>query len=72
MLAISAGKVTVVPVVATVHVIRGGQALAQLVVGTESPDEVVEMAGIQVSGDAAQLLPILFPIQYPQMDNQAL
>lgn len=72
LLSIDAGQVAVAPVVATPHLIRGGQALAQLVVGTESPDEIVEMAGIELHGDAARLLPILFPMQYPQMENQAL
>ncbi|MEZ4735288.1 MAG: sigma-70 family RNA polymerase sigma factor [Caldilineaceae bacterium] len=72
LLSIDAGQVAVAPVVATPHIIRGGQALAQLVVGTESPDEIVEMAGIQLHGDAVRLLPILFPMQYPQMENQAL
>jgi len=72
MLAIDTDKVAVGPVGETSHFIQGGQALAQLVLGTEAPDEVVEMAGITLAGDAEQLLPILFPMQYPQMENQAL
>lgn len=72
MLAIDEGQITVAPVTATAHTIRGGQEIAQLLVGTESPDEIVEMAAIQLSGDAPQLLPVLFPAQYPQMENQAL
>ncbi len=72
MLAIGTGKVVVVSAAATAHAIRGGQAIAQLVLGTESPDEVVKIAGMVLSGDAERLLPILFPLQYPQMENQAL
>ncbi|MCE7988491.1 MAG: hypothetical protein DYG89_45620 [Caldilinea sp. CFX5] len=72
MLDSSAGQVTVAPVVTTPHFVRGGQALAQLILGAEAADEVVEMAGITLGGDAEQLLPFLFPMQYPQMDNQAL
>lgn len=72
MLALDHSQVTVVPGTESAHTIRGGQALAQLVVGSESPDEVVAMGGIEVSGDATQLLPVLFPAQYPQMENQAL
>jgi len=60
------------PVSESEHTILGDQNIAQLVVGTESPEEVVEMASIQVSGDAEKLLPVLFPAQYPQMENQAL
>ncbi|MFN8441034.1 MAG: RNA polymerase sigma factor [Caldilineaceae bacterium] len=72
LLAIDAGNVTVVPKGVTPHTIRGAQSLAQLVLGSESPDEVVEMARLEVSGDATMLLPVLFPAQYPQMENQAL
>lgn len=72
MLAIDAGQVAVAPVVTTPHHIQGGQALAQLIVGSEDATEIVEMAGLTLGGDAAQLLPILFPMQYPQMDNQSL
>jgi hypothetical protein len=72
LLAIDAGNITVSPVVGTPHTIRGGQALAQLLLGSESPDEVVEMAGIEVTREAVMLLPVLFPAQYPQMENQAL
>ncbi len=62
----------VAPVVETAHIIRGDQALAQLIVGSEAPAEIVAMRGIALSGDAAILLPVLFPAQYPQMENQAL
>lgn len=54
------------------NAIVGGQAIAQLLLGCESPDEVVAVNGIDVRGDATKLLPILFPPQYPQMENQAL
>ncbi|MCB0123422.1 MAG: hypothetical protein KDE58_14305, partial [Caldilineaceae bacterium] len=72
LLAINNGVVTVAPVGETDHVIRGGQALAQLIVGSEAPAEIVEMTGIEVSGDAGKLLPVLFPAQWPQMGNQGL
>lgn len=54
------------------NAIIGGQAIAQLVLGCESADEIVGVNGIEVRGDAGKLLPILFPLQYPQMENQAL
>ncbi len=72
VLVLDAGKVTGAQSGTTQHTIRGGQALARLVVGSESPDEVVELGSIQLGGDAATLLPVLFPPQYPQMENQAL
>ncbi|MCY3665419.1 MAG: sigma-70 family RNA polymerase sigma factor [Gemmatimonadetes bacterium] len=52
--------------------IRGGQEIAQLIVGTETADEIVEMNQIRLSGKAQQLIEVLFPAQYPQMENQAL
>jgi len=54
------------------NVIVGGQAIAQLLLGSESADEIVDVNGIEVRGDAQRLLPVLFPAQYPQMENQAL
>ena len=54
------------------NAIVGGQAIAQLLLGCESADEVVAVNGIDDRGDATKLLPILFPPQYPQMENQAL
>lgn len=54
------------------HGISGGQAIAQLLLGSEETDEVVGVNGIEVRGDAAALLPVLFPAEWPQMENQAL
>lgn len=54
------------------HGIRGGQAIAQLLLGSEEAGEVVGVNGIEVRGDADALLPVLFPAQWPQMENQAL
>ena len=54
------------------HAISGGQAVAQLLLGAEEAKEVVAVNGIEVRGDAAALLPVLFPAQWPQMENQAL
>jgi len=61
-----------VPVSETAHSIIGGLEIVQLIVGTDIPDEVVEMHGITLKGDAVHLIHILFPIQYPQMENQAM
>ena len=72
MLAIDRTEVRVVPVSETAHSIIGGLEIVQLIVGTDIPDEVVEMHGITLKGDAVHLIHILFPIQYPQMENQAM
>ena len=72
MLGIEKGVITLKPVTEAAHAIRGGKAIAQLVVGSETPHEIVEMTGIQLTGEADQLIEVLFPPQYPQMENQAL
>ena len=54
------------------NAIAGGQALARLLLGAEDAAEVVAVDGIDATGDAARLLPVLFPTQHPQMENQAL
>ena len=72
VLAVNRTDVKVVPAVQTEHSIKGGREILQLIVGTEVPDEVVEMNDIELTGDARHLIQVLFPIQYPQMENQAM
>ncbi|MCY3623378.1 MAG: RNA polymerase sigma factor [Gammaproteobacteria bacterium] len=60
------------PTMESDHAIIGDQAIAQLLLGCETADEIAAVNGIDVRGDARRLLPILFPVQYPQMGNQAL
>jgi hypothetical protein len=57
---------------ASVNAIEGDGEIAQLVVGSDEPGQIVEAAGMSVRGEAGRLLPVLFPAQYPQMENQAL
>ncbi len=47
--------------------IRGGEQIAQLIMGTDEPFEIVEAARIRLAGQAKQLLPILFPNQHPML-----
>ncbi len=72
MLAIDRGSITVKSTGTSDHGVKGEQEIAQLIVGSETPDEIVAMHDILLSGDAGQLIQVLFPIQYPQMENQAL
>jgi predicted N-acetyltransferase YhbS len=71
-LAIDGGRVRVQPPRESSHVLRAGPALAQLVVGTDAPDELVATASIGLEGDAGLLLLALFPAQNPQMSNDDL
>lgn len=54
------------------NTIAGGQAIVQLLLGAEDAGEVVAVNAIDLQGEAARLLRVLFPPQHPQMENQAL
>ena len=54
------------------NALSGGQAIAQLLLGCEDADEVVAVNDMELRGSASDLLPVLFPAQHPQMENQAL
>ena len=72
MLAVDRSHIRILPSDESAHTMEGGADIAQLIIGTESPDEIVEAADITLTGDAAQLVEVLFPKQYPQMSNADL
>lgn len=51
----------------TPHAIRGGDALARLLLGSAPAQELVSVDGLTVTGDAAWLLDTLFPEQHPML-----
>ena len=65
VLRIRDGRVEVEEGAAPTHSIRGGQAIAQLLLGTDEAEETVEAGGLRVRGDARRLLPVLFPRRDP-------
>lgn len=70
-LQIAPGKVTSAPAAKTAcpHAIRGGDEIAQLLIGTIPPEQTIAACSTRVSGEAKQLLPILFPVQYPSLSQ---
>ena len=54
------------------HAVSGQHEVAQLLIGSEAPDEVCENGGLVVTGDAGTLIEVLFPAQRPQMPNEDL
>ena len=66
-LKINRGKVAVVEKASSRNAIRGGHEIAQLLIGTDEPMEICEAGKMRLSGDAAQLLPVLFPNEHPQL-----
>jgi hypothetical protein len=47
--------------------ISGGEAVAQLLFGTDDPSETVDDGGIQLRGQARVLVPVLFPNEHPAL-----
>ncbi|MGC9455053.1 MAG: GNAT family N-acetyltransferase [Phycisphaerae bacterium] len=69
-LKIDGGKVQVAaPQGRAKHAVRGGEEIAQLLIGTAEPLEIAEVAPLRLSGDAKTLLPVLFPAQHPQLSS---
>jgi hypothetical protein len=66
-LAISPAGVRVRPHAKTTHAVRGGDHVAQLLLGTDEPKEVAEAGKIGLAGDAGRLVEALFPAQHPML-----
>lgn len=66
-LELAGGRVCVGAGTRSPHAIKGGHAIAQLLLGTETPTEVIEANGMKVSGDGMKLAAALFPAQYPML-----
>ncbi len=66
-LALDRGHVRVVPAAPGTSALRAGWHLAQLLIGTDDPLETCEVGRIRLQGDAARLVPVLFPAQHPQL-----
>jgi len=49
------------------HAVRGGDHVAQLLIGADDPREIAEAGRMKVTGDAGRLLGVLFPAQHPQL-----
>ncbi|MCK4275421.1 MAG: hypothetical protein KAX78_02840, partial [Phycisphaerae bacterium] len=49
------------------NVIRGGEHIAQLLIGTDEPDEIIEAGRIRLTGDARKLIEVLFGHQHPML-----
>ncbi len=68
-LRLARGHVRLAPAAESEHALRGGNAMAQFLLGTEAPAEVIAAGGMKVTGDAAKLAEVLFPAQQPQLSQ---
>ena len=67
VLKLGRGGITVGPGGSSRHALRGGEQITQLLIGTDSPGEVIRAGGIRAAGDARRLAEALFPAQHPMM-----
>jgi len=68
-LLINQGDVQVVAASRSKNSMSGGEAIAQLILGTDDPNETVAIGGVKVRGAASALLPVLFPNEYPALGS---
>lgn len=66
-LRVNQGKIQLLPEAPSQNSISGGAAIAQLLFGTDDPQETIESGGIRLRGQAKLLVPVLFPNEYPAL-----
>lgn len=66
-LRINRGKIQLLPGAPSQNSISGGEAIVQLLFGTDDPDETIDSGGIRLRGQAKLLVPVLFPNEYPAL-----
>jgi predicted acetyltransferase len=71
-LKIDRGKVSVAekPGPAVKNSVRGGEQIAQLLIGTDTPEEIAEWGKFRLSGEAKHLIAVLFPLQHPVLSRR--
>ena len=47
------------------NAVRGGEEVAQLLIGSDEPRALCEAAGMRTTGEAARLLDVIFPARHP-------
>lgn len=51
------------------HIIHGGPAIARLLIGSDDPVEIMEQDAMHFTGQAADLVRVLFPNMYPMLSH---
>lgn len=66
-LVVNRSRVKAVPADRAEHVISGGNRIAQLLIGTDDPQAIIDAGRMKVRGDARRLAGVLFPDQHPML-----
>jgi hypothetical protein len=61
------GKIELLPGARSENSISGGEAIVQLLFGTDDPKEIIDSGDIRLRGQATFLVPVLFPNEYPAL-----
>ena len=69
MLRFDGSQIKIVPTAETAHVLEGGAGLARLLIGSDEPEEVICQEAMTTSGQALDLVKILFPNLHPVLSN---
>jgi len=60
-------KIELLPGARSENSISGGEAIVQLLFGTDHPEETIDLNDIRLRGQAKFLVPVLFPNEYPAL-----
>ena len=72
MLCLDQGKVQVGKGLRSKQMVREGEEIAQLLIGSADPLEIVELAGMHCTGKTKFLLRTLFPRQHPMLSEEGI
>ena len=68
-LKIDAGSVQVLGGTGGKHKIQGGADIARFLIGSDEPDEIIQQTDMVCTGEAANLINVLFPNLQPMMSH---
>lgn len=70
MLQVERGKVSIAPAAKRAgHCVDGGDRIAQLLIGTDRPGEIARAGDMKLTGQAPELIEVLFPQQHPILSS---
>ena len=63
------GKITLGTETSSENTLIAGAALSRLLIGSDEPEEIIQHEGMHCSGNAQELVCVLFPNLYPMMSH---
>lgn len=69
ILTIVNGKIELGSETNSANILHAGAAMSRLLIGSDEPDEIIQQERMQCSGNAQELVCVLFPNLYPMMSH---